>query len=268
MKYENDNFAQRFLVPLYLREITSDLAGVVCQLSRVASSFISAGVRETGMAGIIGKCGRIAMPVLIGLLCLLPNLTFAAVAKDIADDPVIESRMIHLAEKVRCLVCQSEPVATSHSEWSQDVRNIMRAKMKAGATDQQILDMLVERFGKSVLYDPPVDNETMPLWGAPFVMLALGGMFLFFQLKKRRALVPEAVLSSQDEQRASTLLNESVSSSNSSKREARSPHLNPDGTTSHSTKLPNDGSQVAGYLPQGDEANASLGDENVKDNQA
>ncbi len=145
---------------------------------------------------------------LIGLFCLLPSLSFAAVAKDIADDPVLEARMIHLAEKVRCLVCQSEPVSTSHSEWSQDVRNIMREKMKEGATDQQILDMLVARFGKSVLYDPPVDNETAPLWGAPFVMLFFGGALLIYQLKKRRGKVVDATLTAQDEQRAADLLNE------------------------------------------------------------
>ena len=156
--------------------------------------------------------------ILIGLLCLLPSLSFAGQAKDIADDPVMESRMIHLAEKVRCLVCQSEPVSTSHSEWSQDVRQIMRDKMKAGATDQEILDMLVERFGKSVLFDPPVDKETMPLWMAPYILLLLGAVFFVYQLKKRRRVVAEASLSEQDEQRAAQLLNETASS-NSSKEQ-------------------------------------------------
>lgn len=148
------------------------------------------------------------MKRLLMILLLLPTLAFAGVAKDIADDPVMESRMIHLAEKVRCLVCQSEPVSTSHSEWSQDVRKIMREKMKAGATDQEILDMLVQRFGKSVLFDPPVDKETAPLWAAPYVLLLTGGIFLFLQLKRRRGQVAEAQLSTQDEQRAATLLNE------------------------------------------------------------
>jgi len=146
--------------------------------------------------------------LLLLLLCLLPTLTFAGEAKDIADDPVLEHRMMLLAEKVRCLVCQSEPVSNSHSDWSKDVRQIMREKMKAGATDQEIMDMLVERFGKSVLFDPPVDRETMPLWLAPFILLLLGGLGLFWQLKKRRSQVGEAVLSVQDEQRASALLNE------------------------------------------------------------
>jgi cytochrome c-type biogenesis protein CcmH len=158
--------------------------------------------------------------LLIGLLCLLPTFSFAGEAKDIADDPVMESRMIRLAEKVRCLVCQSEPVSTSHSEWSIDVRQIMREKMKAGATDQQILDMLVERFGKSVLFDPPVDKETMPLWSAPFILLLMGAVFLFLQLRKRRGQVVEAHLSAQEELRADELLNEPASSNPSKDKQA------------------------------------------------
>lgn len=157
---------------------------------------------------------------LIGLLCLLPTFSFAGEAKDIADDPVMESRMIHLAEKVRCLVCQSEPVSTSHSEWSMDVRQIMREKMKAGATDQEILDMLVERFGKSVLFDPPVDKETMPLWSAPFILLLIGAVFLFYQLKKRRGQVADVQLSAQEEQRAEQLLNEPASSNSAKDNQA------------------------------------------------
>ncbi|MFA6972350.1 MAG: cytochrome c-type biogenesis protein [Gallionella sp.] len=149
------------------------------------------------------------MKYLLMLALLLPTLSFAGVAKDIADDPVMERRMMHLAEKVRCLVCQSEPVSNSHSDWSNDVRQIMREKMKAGATDQEILDLLVERFGKSVLFDPPVDKETMPLWSAPFILLLLGGAFLVYQLKKRKGMVVEAELSAQEQMRAATLLNDS-----------------------------------------------------------
>lgn len=126
-----------------------------------------------------------------------------------ADDPVMERRMIDLAEKVRCLVCQSEAVSSSHADWSNDVRQIMRDKMKAGASDQEILDMLVERFGKSVLFDPPVDKETMPLWAAPFVFLFLGIVVLFFQLRKRSAVVQkEVALTFEAQAHAANLLKE------------------------------------------------------------
>lgn len=142
------------------------------------------------------------------LMLLLPVLAHAGEARDLADDPVIERRMIALAEKVRCLVCQSETVASSRSDWSNDVRQIMREKMQAGATDQEILDMLVERFGKSVLFDPPVDEETLPLWVAPFVLLLLGLAVLVWQLQKRRAVVRETELSAEAHARAAALLEE------------------------------------------------------------
>lgn len=140
-------------------------------------------------------------------LFLMPTMAHAGIAKDIADDPKLEKRMILLAEKVRCLVCQSEPVSTSHSDWANDVRGIIREKMKAGATDQEIMDILVARFGKSVLFDPPVDKETMPLWLAPFILLTLGGLGLLLQLRKRKTQVVEAELSAEDSLRAAALLN-------------------------------------------------------------
>lgn len=145
---------------------------------------------------------------MIALLCLFPALAIAGEAKDMADDPVLEKRMIQLAEKVRCLVCQSEAVSSSHSDWSNDVRQIMRDKMKEGATDQEILDLLVERFGKSVLFDPPVDRETIPLWFAPFILLLLGCAILIYQLRKRKNTVVDSQLSAEDTKRAAALLNE------------------------------------------------------------
>ena len=146
--------------------------------------------------------------LLLALMLLLSPLAYAGEAKDLADDPVMERRMINLAEQVRCLVCQSETVASSRSDWSNDVRQIMREKMQAGATDQEIKDILVERFGKSVLFDPPVDKETIPLWIAPFVMLLVGVAVLFFQLRKRRQTVPETQLSDEAQKRAAALLND------------------------------------------------------------
>lgn len=145
---------------------------------------------------------------LITVLLVLPVFAFADEARDLAENPMIEKRMIKLAENVRCLVCQSESVASSRSDWSNDVRQIMRDKMIAGASDQEIKDLLVERFGKSVLFDPPVDQETMPLWAGPFILLLLGVGVLLFQLRRRRAAVTEPSLPPEAAQRAARLLEE------------------------------------------------------------
>ena len=145
--------------------------------------------------------------ILIFLLCLIPVFACAGEARDIAEDPVLEKRMVGLAENLRCLVCQNESLASSHAELAEDLRREVREQMKKGMTDQQIIDYLVSRYGDFVLYNPPVKSYTLLLWGGPFLLFLLGGVGLFFQLRKRRDSVPETEMSPEAEQRAAALLN-------------------------------------------------------------
>ena len=144
----------------------------------------------------------------IFLLCLMPVCAFAGEAKDIAEDPVLEKRMVGLAENLRCLVCQNESLASSHAELAEDLRREVREQMKKGMSDKEIIDYLVARYGDFVLYDPPVKSYTMLLWFGPFVLFLIGGAGLFYQLRKRRSNMPEAELSPEAEQRAAAMLNE------------------------------------------------------------
>lgn len=146
--------------------------------------------------------------ILTLLLCLIPVFAFAGEAKDIAEDPVLEKRMVGLAENLRCLVCQNESLASSHAELAEDLRREVREQMKKGMTDQQIIDYLVSRYGDFVLYKPPVKSYTLLLWGGPFLLFITGGAWLFFQLRKRNICMPEAELTPEAEQRAAALLNE------------------------------------------------------------
>ncbi|MDD5180550.1 MAG: cytochrome c-type biogenesis protein CcmH [Gallionellaceae bacterium] len=146
--------------------------------------------------------------LLILLLCLIPLFAFAGEAKDIAEDPVLEKRMIGLAENLRCLVCQNESLASSHADLANDLRREVREQMKKGMTDQQIIDYLVSRYGDFVLYDPPVRTSTVVLWFGPLLMFLAGGAWLFFQLRRRRKSVPETRLTPEAEQRAADLLDD------------------------------------------------------------
>lgn len=146
--------------------------------------------------------------LLILLFCLLPLSAFAGEAKDIAQDPVLEKRMIGLAENLRCLVCQNESLASSHADLAEDLRREVREQMKKGMTDQQIIDYLVARYGDFVLYDPPMRTSTALLWFGPLLMFLAGGAWLFFQLRKRRESVQETSLTPEAEQRAAALLND------------------------------------------------------------
>jgi cytochrome c-type biogenesis protein CcmH len=146
--------------------------------------------------------------ILILLFCLLPTFSFAGEAKDMAADPVLEKRMIGLAENLRCLVCQNESLASSHAELAEDLRREVREQMAKGKNDQEIMDYLVARYGDFVLYNPPVKSYTVLLWFGPFALLLIGAGVLVFQLRKRRQTVQESVLTPEAQQRAASLLNE------------------------------------------------------------
>lgn len=148
------------------------------------------------------------MRFLILLFCIFPIVTYAGEAKDMAKDPVLEKRMVGLAENLRCLVCQNESLASSHADLAEDLRREVRELMQKGMTDQEIKDYLVARYGDFVLYDPPMKSSTLLLWLGPFILLLAGMGILFFQLNKRRKTVTAPALNSEEKARAIALLND------------------------------------------------------------
>lgn len=151
--------------------------------------------------------------VLLSLLPLSVPLVHAAdMAQELAEsknrNPEVEKRLINLSEKLRCLVCQNESLASSHAELAEDLRREVREMIEKGMTDKEITDYLVARYGDFVLYDPPVKETTMLLWYGPFGLLLIGLAVLFYQLRKRRSRVPETELTPEAQQRAAALLND------------------------------------------------------------
>lgn len=138
---------------------------------------------------------------------VLALATFTAQANPaapLAEDPVVEQRLVHIAEELRCLVCQNESLAGSRADLALDLKREIRQLIKQGKTDQEVRDFLVTRYGDYVLYRPPVKPTTWLLWGGPFVLLAAGLAGLIVFLRKRRPA--EAVLSPEDQRRAEALL--------------------------------------------------------------
>ena len=142
--------------------------------------------------------------VLAALFMLAACAAQAAPAAPMAEDEVVEQRMLAIAEEVRCLVCQNESLADSRADLAQDLRREIRALIKQGKTDQEILDFLVSRYGDFVRYRPPVKPVTWLLWAGPFVLMlaALAGLLVF--LRRRRAAA--APLTPDEERRAAELL--------------------------------------------------------------
>ena len=147
---------------------------------------------------------RTAALLLLLLSFWLPSL--AKEAQPSAADPVLEERVNKLSKELRCLVCQNETLADSRADLAEDLRAQIREQMKAGKSDKEIVDYLTQRYGKFILYNPPVDPTTYFLWFGPFLLLLAGLFVLFRYLKRRRELIVEQPLSAADRDRAEALL--------------------------------------------------------------
>ncbi len=132
------------------------------------------------------------------LLALIAGLAAAQA------DPALEKRVIGLAHELRCLVCQNQTIADSNAPLALDLRNQIREQLQAGASEQDVIDYMVARYGDFVLYRPPLKATTVALWGGPFLLLALGVFVLVRRLRQRRAPAPQ--LSETERARAARLL--------------------------------------------------------------
>jgi cytochrome c-type biogenesis protein CcmH len=142
---------------------------------------------------------------------LLLLLAVAALAQDAppasGDDPVIEKRLNNLTKELRCLVCQNETLADSQAGLADDLRREIREQMKAGKSDKEIISFLTERYGQFILYRPQVTPTTYLLWFGPFVLLIGGLAILFHYIRTRRDAIRETPLTSEEQNRATELLN-------------------------------------------------------------
>lgn len=144
-------------------------------------------------------------------LCALAVALLAldAAAKEaapLAEDPVVEQRLVQIASELRCLVCQNESLAGSQADLAKDLRREVRGLIKEGKSDEEVKDYLVSRYGDFVLYRPRVKPETYLLWAGPFLLLIAGIVVLVRYLRRRSAQVAAAPLSEEERKRAEELL--------------------------------------------------------------
>ena len=111
------------------------------------------------------------------LIWALTTLALPALAvEDYAPfaDPVLEARYQSLIRETRCLVCQNQTIADSNATLASDLRRQIREQLAAGASDREIIDYLVTRYGDFVLYRPPVKSTTWLLWAGPGLLVLIG----------------------------------------------------------------------------------------------
>jgi cytochrome c-type biogenesis protein CcmH len=143
--------------------------------------------------------------LLVAAACVILPVR-AADAPDIADDPVLEKRVNDIGLELRCLVCQNQTIADSHADLAIDLKNQIREQLKAGKTDRQILDYMVERYGDFVLYKPPLKATTLLLWGGPFALMAIGLGAAVLIVRRRRGIDRSPHLTEEQRLQATRLL--------------------------------------------------------------
>ena len=149
---------------------------------------------------------RILAQILFALILLI-GPALAVQPDEVLKDPVLESRARALSQELRCMVCQNQSIDDSEAPLAKDLRVLVRERLTAGDSDNQVIEFLVARYGEFVLLKPRFSMHTLLLWLAPFAVLAIAAIGFF--AAGRRAKAPSAdepKLSKDEEARVAALV--------------------------------------------------------------
>ena len=133
---------------------------------------------------------RFSAALMFAFLLLTPlSNAFAVNPDEVLTDPVLEKRARSISQELRCVVCQNQSIDESDADLARDLRVLVRARLKAGDSDQEVIDYVVSRYGDFVLLRPPVKGTTLVLWFGPLVIVLIGliGIFFYFRRAAREA---------------------------------------------------------------------------------
>ena len=147
------------------------------------------------------------MKRVIALMCLLAAPVWALEPSEMLPDPELEARARALDHEIRCVKCQSEAVASSNADWAKDAPRQTRELIGGGASDAEVRQWFLDRYGEFVLMDPPKTGSTLALWLAGPLMLMIAAASAGIYLRGRSR--PETVaagLSDEEEARLKEIL--------------------------------------------------------------
>jgi cytochrome c-type biogenesis protein CcmH len=143
------------------------------------------------------------MRALLLVLALLAAPALAVEPGEMLADPALEARAREISRQVRCPVCQSESIDESNADIAKDLRLLVRERLVAGDTDDEVENFLVQRYGEFVLLKPTFGTHTLLLWLTPALVLLLGGLGAYAAMRRR----PQPAAASLDEEERKALEN-------------------------------------------------------------
>ena len=154
--------------------------------------------------------GSLVLGALLAVTIDLVTLPVKAVQPDeVLQNPALEARARHISEGLRCLVCQNQSIDDSEAPLAKDLRVLVRERLTAGDTDQQIEDFVVARYGEFVLLKPRFTAHTLLLWFATPAVLLVALLIVVLAYRRRAAAVsPPSGLSAAEERKLKSLLDD------------------------------------------------------------
>jgi cytochrome c-type biogenesis protein CcmH len=140
----------------------------------------------------------------LALMLAVASPAFAVLPDEVLKDPALEARARTLSVELRCMVCQNQSIDDSDADLARDLRLLIRERLVAGDSDQQVLDFLVARYGEFVLLKPPFNWQTVLLWAAPAAVFG-AGVILVILSWRRRGQGNEPELSAEERKRLADL---------------------------------------------------------------
>jgi cytochrome c-type biogenesis protein CcmH len=128
-------------------------------------------------------------------------------------DPLLEERYHRLSAELRCPKCQNQNIADSNAPIAQDLRKLLYQQLEAGASDEEILEFMVARYGEFVRYRPSFDGATAVLWLAPAALLLLAVIIVVLTLRNRRSPTDVVALDDSEQHTLDELLKKTESDS-------------------------------------------------------
>ncbi|MGI9508168.1 MAG: cytochrome c-type biogenesis protein [Geminicoccaceae bacterium] len=128
---------------------------------------------------------------------------------EVMEDPELERRARALAKELRCLVCQNQSIDDSDADLARDLRQLVRERLLAGDSDDEIIAFVTERYGDFVLLRPPVKPSTWGLWYGPPVIFVIAAIGVALYMRRRRhapVSAPADDLSKEEQARLDRLL--------------------------------------------------------------
>lgn len=128
-------------------------------------------------------------------------------AQEAEETPVenVDDRTETISKTLRCVVCQNQSIYDSNAPLAEDMRRLVRKRVEAGDSDDETREYLRERYGDYVLMSPPLQMNTLLLWGGPLILVLLGGAWFLMRLRSGE-VEPVAALSDEDRTRIAAAL--------------------------------------------------------------